>query len=198
MTPPPSNDQNTDSFYVQGLLIAEVAKRLLNRRAGIQLSKIESSFELKPITEFMGRMRVSSIEKFATTTYISTINFYKNDKDMERHKALGVIVVYIEGKYIFELLKKMDYPIDDFQDEEMLEDGCGTFCNLLAGNFKSGLTQLGYAELSMSPFTSFRNEVLEGVEYDFSQEQKYEVSIMIDGVKRIMIDLTIGDLPKAA
>jgi len=190
------DDKFLDPFYVQGLLLVEVVKRILNRRAGIQLSKIKSSLEIKPITEFMQRMRISSIEKFDTTTYISTINFYSNEKKMESREALGALVLYIEGKYIAELLKKLDYPIDDPRDEETLEDGCGTLCNLISGNFKSGLTQLDYIELTMSHFLSFRNEVLDGVGYDFTKEHKYEISIMIDGIKRIMVDLTMGNIPK--
>ncbi len=196
MSAPLSNDKSLDPFYVQGLLLAEVVKRILNRRAGIQLSKIKSSFEVKPITEFMQRMRVSSIEKFDTTTYISTINFYSNEKKMKTQDALGALVLYIEGKYVTELLKKLNYPVDDARDEETLEDGCGTLCNLIAGNFKSGLTQLDYIELPMSHFLSFRNEILDGVAYDFTKEQKYEISIEIDGVKRIMVDLAMGDIPK--
>ncbi len=188
----------SDPFYVQGILLAEVIKRILNRRADIQLAKIETELALRPITEFMERMRVSSIEKFDSTTYISTINFYKSEKDQDGQRALGAIVVYIEGKYIAELLKRMDYPIDDPRDEETLLDGCGTICNLMAGNFKSGLTQLGYAELVMSHFSSFRNEVLEGVPYDIDQQNKYEVTTRIDGVKRMVADLTMGEIPKAS
>ena len=188
----------SDPFYVQGILLAEVIKRILNRRANIQLAKIETDLALKPITEFMGRMRVSSIEKFDSTTYISTINFYKSEKDQVRQRTLGAIVVYIEGKYIAELLKRMDYPIEDPRDEETLLDGCGTIGNLIAGNFKSGLTQLGYAELVMSHFSSFRNEVLEGVSYDIDQQHKYEVTTRIDGVKRMVTDLTMGEIPKVS
>ncbi len=191
-----SNDKSIDFFYVQGLLLVEVIKRILNRRAGIQLSKIDFSLELKPITEFMQRMRVSSIEKFETTTYISTINFYANKKKMQQDEVLGTLVLYVEGTYVPEILKKLEYPIDKFDDEEILEDGCGTLCNLIAGNFKAGLTQLDYIELEMSHFISFRNEILEGVSYDFTQENKYEISIMINGVKRLMADLVMGDIPK--
>ncbi|VAX35117.1 hypothetical protein MNBD_UNCLBAC01-2110 [hydrothermal vent metagenome] len=188
-------DNSKDPFYVQGLLIVEVTKRILIRRAGISASKIESSFKLKPITEFMERMRISSLDKFETTTYVSTINFYKDLKDMNAHKAVGAVVTYIEGKYIAELLKCLSYPVDDPRDEETLLDGCGTMCNLIAGNFKSGLAQLGYKELEMSHFSSYHNEVLEGVEYDITQEEKYQADIMVDGVKRLVVDLTMGDVP---
>ena len=80
----------------------------------------------------------------------------------------------------------------------LLEDACGTFCNLIAGNFKSGLTQLGYVELIMSHFSGFQNEILNGVEFHPSQKQMYEINYEIEGEKRIVTELCMGPVPLLA
>lgn len=181
-----------EAFRVQAFLLAEVVKRILKKRAEVDLSS-KPVLRTKPITEFMRRMRVNSFDKFEGTTYISTVNFYFNENDMENHKALGAIVLYVPEDYIVKLLQKLNYPITDEEDQDALEDGCGTFCNLIAGNFKSGLLQLGYAELEMSHFSSFRNEILNGVEYHYPYEkEKYEISFEIGGQKSIVAELTLG------
>lgn len=155
-----------------------------------------SSIEKKPVVDFMQRMRVSSLEKFEQSTFISTINFYQNLDDMENHVAIGVIIVYIPEDYIGELLKKLEYPIEDDDDEEALEAACGTICNLIAGNFKSGLTQLGYQELEMSHFSSYQNQVIDGVEYCKNRPHKYEISFSIKGNKKLVVDYNMGKIPK--
>lgn len=191
-------NQLLDPFYVNALLLAEVVKRILDLKASMQMSKV-SGFEIKPVTEFMRKMRVSSLDKFDSATYVSVINYFKNLDDMEKHKAVGTLVVYVEEEFIGDLLRKLDYPIseDDEDDEKLLLDGVGTMCNLIAGNFKSGLTQLGYQELEMSHFISFRNEILNGVDYCLEQDKKYEISFEIKGKKRIVTELNLGSVPKA-
>jgi len=180
--------------YIQALVLAEVIKRILKRRAGIDLSD-KPLFELKPITEFMQRMRVSSLEKFSQTTYIATINYYVSEENQKKHQAIGAIVVYISEDYIGTLFKELHYPVIDEDDQDAATDACGTFCNLVAGNFKAGLGQLGYQELYMSHFMGYQNEVIEGVMFDPKQNQKYEISFEINGIKRIIIDLTMGQIP---
>ena len=66
--------KNLDEFYVQALLLAEVTRRILSVKANVRLSS-KPVMKVKPISEFRKRMRISSLEKFDTSTYISTINF---------------------------------------------------------------------------------------------------------------------------
>ena len=185
-----------DVFYMQALTLAKVVMRILTKKASISLSK-DPDIVKKPITEFMQRMRVSSLEKFETTTYISTINFYGDDKALKEHRALGAIVLYVEEEYIVELLSRLNYPDVNTFDEEAIEDACGTFCNLIAGSYKNGLTQLGFKDLTMSHFSSYRNYVLNGVEYCYGQKFKYEICLEVNGIKRIYLDLTMGPTPLA-
>ncbi|HBR15804.1 MAG TPA: hypothetical protein DD723_09760 [Candidatus Omnitrophica bacterium] len=188
-----SSGKDLDEYFVQAVLLGQVVQRILGRRGGIQLSR-KPTFELKPVIEFMKRMRVSGLEKFDSATYISSINFYKNDEERHKHQAVGAIVIYFGEDYIVNILKKLDYPVTDDDDSETLEDACGAFCNLVAGNFKSGLLQLGYPELVMSHFSSYRNEVLDGVEYGHEQRQKYEINFEIKGQKSIVADLVMDKI----
>ena len=184
-----------EDFELQAKLMAEVVKRILKKRATLELSA-QPIFELKPVTEFMKRMRVTALGRFEGTTYISTITFFVNDEDMADDNPIGVLVLYIPEEYIVKLLQKLNYPIVDEDDQAALEDACGTFCNLLAGNFKSGLIQLGYIELAMSHFSCYHNEIVNGVKFYPYQNQKYEISFDIGGKKRIMVDLVMGPVPK--
>ncbi len=191
---PSDVDKTIDEFYIQALMLSKVVMRLLKKKAHITLTR-KPALIIKPVTEFMQRLRVSGITKFEGKTYLSTINFYEKEEDIENHQAMGALIVYIGEEYIVELLKKMDYPDVDEDEEEALEDACGTFCNLIAGNFKSGLTQLGYIELVMSHFSGFQNEVLNGVEFHPAQKQMYEIDYEIEGEKRIVTELCMGPVP---
>ena len=86
---------------------AQVLKKgivdLFADRGEINFSK-EPILEPKNIVEYEGRKRVDGMEKFDNeATYISAINFYLNATDMEKHKALGSIVVYVQQEYLAKL-----------------------------------------------------------------------------------------------
>jgi hypothetical protein len=188
-------NKKPDEFYIQTLMLAEVIKRILDRKASIFLSRV-ADFHMKPIVDFKNRMRVSGIEKFDGVTYISVVYFYLDQEAMKEERPVGTLIVYMEDDYIEEFLRKLDYPKIDEDDQEAIEDACGTITNLIAGNFKTGLTQLGYQELMMSHFMSYRTEVINGVEYDRTQTQKYEISFDIRSRRRIVAELVMGKIPK--
>lgn len=195
MPQPKDKDQAFDPFYVQALLAAEVVRRILKRKGELELSN-HPTFVLKPITEFSGRMRVTGLAKFEEKTFIGTVNFYLSVEDLAAHHTVGALILYIPETYIVRLLQDLGYPVFDEDDEEALEDATGTFCNLIAGNFKSGLTQMGYQELQMSHFLTFQNDVLNGIEYHASQTQYYEIGFEIKDRKRLIVDLTVGPIPQ--
>jgi len=189
-----ANDKKIDDFYIQALMLSKVIKRIFERKAKLELSR-KPYFVLKPITEFMKRLRVSRLDKFEEKTYISTINYYKDEKALLNHVPVGALIIYIGETYLIDLIKKMDYPEVDIDDSEALEDACGTFCNLIAGNFKSGLTQLGYVELVMSHFTGYQNEVLNGVEFPVTQKNMYEINFEVKEERWIVAELSMGSIP---
>jgi len=190
-----NNKKKVDSLYVQALLIAEVVKRILWKRAEVRLSSAPIIRRV-PIIDFMRKMRVWGLEKFEEEkVYISAVNFYRDSEDYENHRAVGALILYISETYIIKLFRDMGYPLLDDDDESSLMDACGTFCNLVAAKFKSGLIQLNYRELIMSHFMNYIDEIGPGVEYDVREKEKYEISFEISGKKRIVIDLTMGDIP---
>lgn len=188
--------EESDEFKVQASLLAEVIRRILEQKADIRLSE-KPRIESKPITEFRKKIRVSGLTKFDEKTYVSAVNFYQNEKDLEKHKAAGAIIIYVPEMYVVKLFKDLQYPeMLDENDEDSLEDACGTFCNLIAGSFKSGLSQLEYKELAMSHFMSYQNTAPDGVEFQPNQKYLYEISFYIQGEKRIVADFSMGPIQK--
>jgi len=64
------------------------------------------------------------------------------------------------------------------------------------GKFNAGLTHLGFKELIMSHFSTYVNNVPEGIGFDPTQTKKYEITLNVNRVKRIMADITMGKVPK--
>lgn len=187
---------NAQELFTLAVTLGGVITRMFRKTGHTELST-EPIIEKKPIIEFMRRMRVFGMEKFATPTFISTINYYVNVKDMEEHRALGVIIVYIEQDFVARLLRLLQYPLIDEDDEEALKDASGTLCNVIAGQFKSEIAQLGFIEVEMSHFSSYRNTAFHGVEFCMGQREKYEISFNIQEKKRLVVEMTMGSVPKA-
>ncbi|MCA9408538.1 MAG: hypothetical protein KC733_07605 [Candidatus Omnitrophica bacterium] len=190
------SDHLTDPYHVQAMLLAEVVKRTLERRGGVELSS-KPNPEEKPITEYMRRVRVSSVEKFDDVTYIATVNYYLTQEDMANHKAIGALVLYMEEKAVVDILSRLNYPISHDEEPEFIMDACGTFCNLIGGNFKSALTQLNYNELYMSHFSTYKSTVPDGVEYHSKTTTRYEIPFEIDGKVSMYFDLIMGPISKS-
>ncbi len=184
--------QTKELFYLAILLTNEI-RDLLKERGTIKLSG-RPSMKKKPITEFGRRMRIDGLEKFNGPTFIAAINFYLNLRYMLKEKPVGAIVIYVEEEYLPIFLEQFNYPAVDVLDEEVLKDACGTLCNVMAGRFKLAIAKSGYQELEMSPFVAFRNNSVNGIVYDSTQEYKYEISFEIEERKRLVIELTMGSI----
>ena len=182
-----------DRLHVQARLVSEVVKRILQHRGGIRVSRTPVVKKM-PITSFMDRMRISGLSKFDERTYIGIINFYQDEESRKEEYCSGALIVYVPENYIDRLLRALDYPLGEGDLDEMMEDACGTFCNLVAGAFKKGLRQLGYRDLCMSHFSTYVNDVLEGVSYDTEETEIYQIEFDINGEKSIVVDLTMGKI----
>jgi hypothetical protein len=182
-----------DPFYIQALVLSKVVERILLIKADLRLSS-RPGIEKRPIVHFMNRIRVNGLEKFDQKTYVSVVNYYRGRREERVHKAAGAVILYLTEEYISCLLPRLDYPLESCDDQEGMADGCGAFCNLIAGNFKNGLSSIGYQELIMSHFSTHENSVVDGVEYDQRQTGIYEISFQIDGIRRIVVDLTMGPI----
>lgn len=191
-----AQEERKRDLYLQTVLLREVITRILKRKARFrEVTKPDPL--IKPIIEFRRRMRVSSIDKFESTTYISSINFFVNDAAMQDKKALGAVIILLEEKGLLFLLRKMDYPMEDNDDPEELKDACGTLCNLICGSFKSGLSQLDYEDVTMSHFSSYQNEAPFGIDYDLNEQFYCEMTFGVeDFPKLLIVQYTMAPIPK--
>ena len=141
-------------------------------------------------------MRAEGMEKFNNPTYVASLNYYRDTKSMDARKAIGALIVYVEQEYVATIMKLLQYPKVDDENEEALKDSCGALCNIIGGRFKSEVSRAGYVELEMSPFSSYRNSIPHGVAFCYNEYDKYEVIFFIDKAKRLVVEMTMGAIPK--
>ena len=114
---------------------------------------------------------------------------------MAKKKTLGALVVYVPEAYLPKLMRTLQYPAIDDEDEKAMLDSVGTLCNIVAGRFKSEISSAGYIELEMSHFNNFRNSPLFGIDFCLAEYDKYEVIFELEGSKRMVIEMTMGVVP---
>lgn len=175
--------------------LAQAVTDVFKEKGDIGFSK-EPVIVKKNILEYNGRMRADGMEKFNTPTFVSFVNYYAHVKDMEKHNALGALIVYVEQKQVPGLLKMLKYPPIDDEDENAMKDGCGTLSNIIAGKFNLQISAMGHAGLEMSPFSNYRNNAANGVPFCFKEYDKYEISFYIENQKRLVVEMTMGAIPR--
>lgn len=190
----PHAQTHTDDLYVLSLILAASVKKMLNIKGGIYLSA-EPELRQRTIVEFARRMRVDGLEQFGDRTVLSAVKFYRDETYMNRDEPVGVMIVYIPVVYIPRLLKMLEYPLIDEDDDELVLDACGTIVNLIAGFFVKEISARGYVHLQMSHFESYINSALNGIAFSTGEEKKYEVSFEINSQKRIVVDFSMGAVP---
>ncbi|MBI4309333.1 MAG: hypothetical protein HY591_03270 [Candidatus Omnitrophica bacterium] len=192
-TVPDSN--HAEDLFTMSLALCAGVKRIFFEKSEAVFSN-EPVIEKKLIIQFMQRMRIDGMEKFDQTTVLSAVHFYKDAADLASSLPAGVMIVYIERKFVPEMLRLFKYPYIDYDDDTEVLDGAGAIVNLIAGQFKKELGRLGYADLQMSPFKSYINSSVNGVEYPRSQTHKYEISFEVDDKKRMVVEMVMAPLSK--
>jgi hypothetical protein len=145
---------NSEALFTIALALSAAVKKVFYEKSETKFSS-EPILEKKLITQFMGCMRVDGREKFNETTFFSTVHFYKNTAAMEHKDPAGLLIVFIDRKFVPEMLRLLKYPYIDYDEDEEVLDGMGAIANLIGGYFKRELIRLGYADLEMSPFRSY-------------------------------------------
>ena len=190
-----ANNIKEDQLNNLAVILAGSIIKLFESR-GVRFSA-RPKFEKKPIVEFMRRMRIFGMEKFDNPTYISIVNFYLNTKQMKQRAVWGLVAIYIEQDYMEKLLRDLQYPVVDSEDVEDMKDACGAVCNIIAGQFRAEILDLGFANLEMSHFSSYLNNAQSGVEFYNNVREKFEIGFFIKGEKRLVAELTMGPIPQA-
>lgn len=188
-------EDHSSALFTMSLALAVSVRKIFREKAGTRLSR-EPIIEKKPITHFMRRMRVDPMEKFNAPTVVSIIHFYRNRKEMDLQKPTGLLLTYIELAQLTHLLKILEYPEIDDDDEEQVEDACGAVCNIVAGYFKTELLGLGYPPLEMSVYDSYINSVVNGVTYPLKATHKYDIGYEIAGQKRLVTEMVMSPLTR--
>lgn len=150
----------------------------------------------KDIIEFNSRMRVFPMEKFNGPVFVAYVNFYSSPRDQELNNVVGTFVLFVKEDVCEKLLKGFGRPAKDAEDEEILMDIVGEFCNIVAGNMKNELVALGYKDISMSAQAKFKNAVPEGVPFDYALFTKQELSFTFWNQKCIVVEACMGDVTK--
>lgn len=152
------------------------------------------------IVTWYNKMKIFGWEKFHKPTYVSVIFFYSDQKNMEMQKPVGLIILYLERKEAYALLKTMgleaveegiDYDVLESAGDKTLADSCGELCNIIAGSFKTELCSFGYPEFIISPPSNYVNEVPDGVPYNQKITSKYEIFLPIGEKEIVYIDIVI-------
>ncbi|MBF0387585.1 MAG: chemotaxis protein CheX [Candidatus Omnitrophica bacterium] len=151
----------------------------------------------KDIIEFDSRMRVFPMEKFNSPAYVSCVNFYSSQKDLDSGYAVGTFVLIIKEEVAEKLLHAFGRLLKDSDSEEAVMDCVGEFCNILAGNLKNELTAIGYAEVLLSSPLKYKNSVLEGVPFDYELYTKQELAFTFWNQKCVVIEACLGNIPQS-
>lgn len=180
--------------------IAEILQRsviaLFTERGDISFSE-KPKMKKTQIIEYDGKIRANGIERFdGEVTYVSAVNFFANAADLKREKTLGALIIYVQAEYLPKLMKMLQYPPIDDENEQAMLDSIGTLCNIVSGRFKSEIQNSGYADLEMSHFINYRNSAVVGIDFCRNEYYYYEMDCFIDGNRRICFDMTMGPVPK--
>lgn len=179
-----------------GEILSQSIIALLKERGDITLSE-KPKLEKKQIIEYEGKIRANGIERFdGEVTYVSAINFFANAADLKKKKTLGALIVYVPAEFLPKLMKMLQYPPVDDENEQAMLDSIGTLCNIAGGRFKSEVKAAGYVDLEMSHFINYRNSAVVGIDFCRSEYYFYEVDCFMDGKRRVSFDMTMGPVPK--
>ena len=176
--------------------VLELMREILSKITGMVQTQ-EPETKESEIVDYEGRMRVLGVEKFNATSYVAVINFYLNERDMQKRSGTkGALVLYLDSENAGKLFKGLSIPFDEDEDDGSMLNACSQFAKLIGEAFKQRLTASGYSNLFMSEPDSFKNSLLEGVEFSPDQTTKQEFSFFYLKRKTIVVEVTFADIPK--
>ena len=187
--------EHTSALIDMSISLSVAVKKVFFEKSRTKFSE-DPIIKKRGIVAFSGRLRIDAMEKFNQTTILSVVHYFKSQADLDKHKPVGLLIIYLERNYVPEMLRLLQYPYIDSDDDRDVFDGVGAIINLIAGHFKNELKALGYEDLAMSHFQSFINKVLQGVEYPRGQTDRYELSFVIDDKKRLVVEMVMAPLVK--
>jgi hypothetical protein len=187
---------DSESIFTLALALSAAVKKIFYEKSEMTFSS-EPTLEKRPVILYFEEMRVDAMEKFNSTTVFSVIDFAATEEGLEKQQYLITIVVYLEKNFLPDFLRLLQYPYIDSDDEIEVKDGCGTLVNLIAGQYKKEMANLGYKDVMMSTFESHINTAVDGVRIPKGATEKYEINFEIEGTKRLAVEMvTQAKFPK--
>jgi len=187
------SEKGLDSQQITNVLMGVVDQTLAKMTNVLSTDAPQSN--MIDIVEYEGRMRISGMEKFNAPAYISFVNFYLTPLDMDKQRAKGALVLYVDFENAGKLFKALALPINDDEDDSSMMEANGKFCDVLAKGLNQELSQLGYTSLLMSPCENYKNSVMQGIQYSKDQKNKVELSFFYWKHKAIVVELTLAPIP---
>ncbi len=186
-------DKGLDPQIATALM--EIIESTLAKVPGLAQTSPAENVE-KDIVEYEHRIRVNSYEKLQAPAYISYVNFYLSEAEVGRTgKAKGALILYFDIENSGKFYKAVGLPFPDDEDDASMLNCNGEFCKLLAEGLKAKLVEMGYASLAISTPSSYRSNVVDGVEYSPDQKKLQELSFFYFKHKTIVVELTLGAIP---
>lgn len=153
-------------------------------------------FKERNIIEYNSKMQASGLEKFNDASYVAAVNYYLSESHLQQHDCTGVLMVFIEEDAASKLLKALGYTGFKDEDEELILENSGEFCNVIAGKFKDELAKLGYKSLITSAPIKAKNAIPGGAEFPYSQYKYYEASFYFWKKKSLVINVVMAPIPE--
>ena len=176
--------------------LLSAAQQVLSKASAMAQSQ-DPKVEATDIVNYEGRMRALGLEKLNSTCYVSVVNFYLNQGEMERRgKPKGAFVLYMETENAGKFFKALEIKFSDDEDDATMISACGQFTKIITDGLINELSSRGYATLVPSAPRNYKNSVLEGVEYSSDQKTKHEIGFFYFKRKTIAVELTLAPIPK--
>jgi hypothetical protein len=147
------------------------------------------------LIEYASRMRVFGLEKFGLPCYISYVNFFLSPEASKKDMPVGTLIIFIEHNNATRLLKSLGYPNINEDEEGTILEKAGEFCVAMANQFKTSIASNGYKELTVSTPLTFKNDIPEGVPFDYNEKKYYQLDLFFWKQKTLIFNLTLGAVP---
>jgi hypothetical protein len=150
----------------------------------------------RDIIEYDGRMRLSPMEKFNGPAYAAAAVYYLTEKDRKDNVPVGNFVLFVKGEFVEKILKAQGQAKADIDNDELVLENVGKFCEVLSQNFLKELESNGYPGLLQSPVLNYKNVVPEGVPFDYNLFKKQEIIFSYWSEHSIVIEACMGHVPR--
>ena len=175
-------------------ILKEILMRIFQKYGKFLITQ-ETEIKKHDIMEYNRRMRVSAMEKFNAPGYLSSVSFYRTQKDLDTHHACGALVIHIVEENLKKIFEALGITGFDDDDPEHVIKKNGELCTLVAEEFKKELTAKGYPELVISKPVGARNAIADGVDFGFDQYEKIDMTFSFKNNKILNVEITLTNLP---